>query len=88
VRLSDARVSSLEKGAGALAYFVAPWGLPLNPEELEELAYAVLVHHDSTASWDEIRAAVEEQIAEVPQGRESLQATYRTKSEAGPDASA
>jgi hypothetical protein len=54
----------IEKGAGALAYFVAPWGFPLNPEELEELAYAVLVHHDSTASWDQIRAAVEEQIAE------------------------
>lgn len=39
----------------------AAWGLSLNPEDLDELAYAVLAHHDSVASWD---AAVRRQIAD------------------------
>jgi hypothetical protein len=66
----------VERGAGVLAYFVNPWNLPLNPEELAELAYAVLVHHDSTASWEEIGAAVEEQIAEHQRQAEALDAAY------------
>jgi len=54
----------VERAAGALVPFVQEWSLPLNPEDLAELAYAVLVHHDSDASSDEIEAAVREQIGE------------------------
>jgi hypothetical protein len=55
----------VERAAGALVPFVEEWKLALNPEDLEEIAYAVLVHHDSDASWEQIDAAVREQIAEV-----------------------
>jgi hypothetical protein len=57
-------LEQVERGAGALLPFVQEWNLPLNPEDLHELAYAVLVHHDSDASWDEIDAAVRAQIAD------------------------
>ena len=78
----------IQRGAGALSYFVVPWRLSLNPEDLEELAYAVLSHFDSDASWDEIQAAVEEQIAEHRRDREALDAIYRSRREEGPGASA
>ena len=67
----------VERGAGVLSYFVTPWNLPVNPEELAEMAYAVLVHHDSDASWDEIGAAVGEQIAEHRRNAEELDCAYR-----------
>ena len=67
----------VERGAGVLGYFVTPWNLPVNPEELHEMAYAVLVHHDSSASWDEIGAAVEAQIAEHRRKAAELDAMYR-----------
>lgn len=38
--------------------------MSLSPEDLDELAYAVLAHHDSDASLDEIDAAVRGQIAD------------------------
>lgn len=78
----------VERGAGVLGYFVAPWNLPLNPEDLAELAYAVLVHHDSAASWDEIGAALEEQIAEYRRQAKALDATYRSRPDQASDASA
>jgi hypothetical protein len=54
----------VERAAGALVPFVHEWSLPLNPEDLAEIAYAVLVHHDSDASWEEVDAAVRAQIEE------------------------
>jgi hypothetical protein len=54
--------TQVERAAGALAPFVREWNLSLNPEDLAELAYAVLLHHDSEATWDEIDAAVRAQI--------------------------
>lgn len=54
----------LDRAAAALVPFVQQWGLPLNPEDLDELAYAVLAHHDSDGSEDEIEAAVRQQIAD------------------------
>ena len=40
------------------------WSLPLNPEELGELAYAVLRHHDSDLTFEAIEEAVGEQLAD------------------------
>jgi hypothetical protein len=48
----------------ALGPFVRRWGLPLNPEDMEELAYAVLRHARSNDDPDTITAAVDEQINE------------------------
>jgi hypothetical protein len=67
----------VERAAGALVPFVQEWKLSLNPEDLAEIAYAVLVHHDSDASWDEIDAAVRAQIEEHRQQAESLAQALR-----------
>lgn len=48
----------------ALGPFVRRWGLPLNPEDMEELAYAVLRHARSNDDLDTIIAAVDDQINE------------------------
>jgi hypothetical protein len=52
----------VERATEALVPFVRAWNLSLNPEDLAEMAYAVLVHHDSDASWDQIEAAVQAQL--------------------------
>jgi hypothetical protein len=67
----------VERGAAALTPFVQEWALSLNPEDLDELAYAVLVHHDSGGSWDDIDRAVREQLAEVRQGHAGMLAAMR-----------
>lgn len=78
----------IERAAGVLGYFVTPWNLPLNPEDLEELAYAVLAHHDSTDSRDEIGAAVEARIAEHRRIGEARDAGYRSQGDEDSGASA
>ncbi len=62
----------VERATGALIPFVQGWNLSLNPEDLAEIAYAVLVHHDSDASWEEIHAAVQAQIDDHRQQAGSL----------------
>ena len=57
----------IERGTAALIPFVEAWNLPLNPENLDELAYAVLTHGQKTgpidpAEWDAIDGAVREQL--------------------------
>ena len=49
------------------------WNLPLNPESLDELAYAVLTHGQKLgpidpAEWDAIDRAVREQLEEIGRG--------------------
>jgi hypothetical protein len=44
------RQEEVERGVGALIPFVQEWGLPLNPEDLAQLAAAVLEHYDSDES--------------------------------------
>jgi hypothetical protein len=58
----DPTSEQVERATDALVPFVQEWNLSLNPEELAELAYAVLLHHDSEATSDEIDAAVRAQI--------------------------
>jgi hypothetical protein len=61
----SARTLRLRQGS-----FVQRWGLPLNPEDLDELALAVLMHHDGIAvpespdGWQDISEAVNAQIDE------------------------
>ncbi len=52
------------RASAALIPFVRRWDLPLNPENVNELAYAVSLHARSTLPIDEIPAAVERQIDE------------------------
>jgi len=62
----------VERATAALVPFVQEWNVSLNPEDLAEIAYAVLVHHDSAASSDEIDAAVRAQIEDHRRKAESL----------------
>ncbi len=68
-----------ERALTALVPFVAKWALPLNPEDLAEMAYAVLTNADSTATHDEIDLAVRHQLAEytLSQARFQLEAYGR-----------
>jgi hypothetical protein len=50
------------RAATALGPFVRRWRLPLNPEDIEELAYAVLQHARTNNDLNEIVAVVEQQI--------------------------
>jgi hypothetical protein len=67
----------IHRGVTALVPFVQEWRLALNPEDLEEIAYAVLKHSHGPAvdeddvGWREIDAAVRHQIAETARGRSS-----------------
>ncbi len=72
----------VERVAGALFPFVEAWKLSLNPEDLAEIAYAVLLHHDSHASWDEIDAAVR---AQIEQHRLAAEKLYKAMPDASPD---
>lgn len=67
----------VERATLALVPFVQEWKLSLNLEDLNEIAYAVLVHHDSDASWDELEAAVRAQIAQHRQDAEALSKAMR-----------
>jgi ribonuclease HI len=69
--------TQVERAAGALVPFVREWNLSLNPEDLAELAYAVLLHHDSEATWDEIDAAVRAQIEDHRRRAEGLDKAMR-----------
>jgi hypothetical protein len=75
----DPTQEQVERGAAALVPFVHEWNLPLNPEDLEELAYAVLRHHDTATSWEEVDVEVRAQIAEWSRRRESLERAYRER---------
>jgi hypothetical protein len=62
----------VDRAVGALIPFVQEWNLSLNPEDLAEIAYAVLVHYDSDASWDAIDASVRAQIEDHRRQAEAL----------------
>ena len=70
----DVTREQIERGAAALLPFVEAWNLPLNPEDLDELAYAVLTHGQKQgpidpAEWAPIDRAVREQLEEVVRSR-------------------
>lgn len=52
----------VERGAAALVPFVRAWRLSLNPENLELMAYAVLVHSKTDVPIAEIDTAVADLI--------------------------
>jgi hypothetical protein len=47
----------IERGISSLVPFVQEWGLPLNPEDLQAMAVAVLIHTYSEETLEEIDAA-------------------------------
>jgi hypothetical protein len=80
----------MQRAVAAVGPFVRRWQLPLNPEDMDELVYAVLRHARSTDDWDTITAKVEEQInehhAKAQRLREAMQAHIeRTRDAQGGD---
>jgi hypothetical protein len=73
--VSEPTADEVLRGTTALLTFVREWGLPLNPENVDEMAYAVLLHARSDGPLEGIPPAVEQQI------REHVEA-YRRMSEA------
>lgn len=54
----------MQRAAAALHPFVRRWNLPLNPEDMDEITYAILLHARSDADIDDVVEAVEKQIDE------------------------
>jgi hypothetical protein len=49
----------------ALGVFVEEWELRLNPEDLDEIAYAVIRHLNNRGSFGDVDAAVRRQLADL-----------------------
>ena len=71
--------SELLRGTAALAPFVDAGKLPLNPEELHEMAWAVLVHARSDGPLAEIGDAVGKQLAEYDESNERMRQAMAQK---------
>jgi hypothetical protein len=56
-RVSRPTQTEIERGIAALLPFAQEWGLPLNPEDLQAMAVAVLIHAHSDETLHEIDAA-------------------------------
>ena len=54
----------LQRAEAALMPFVQAWNLPLNPENLDLIAYAVLLHRGNDTTLADIQGAVERLIEE------------------------
>ncbi len=62
--MSDPTREQVQRAVAALYPFVVAYGLPMNPEDLDEMALAVLRHASSDASAEEIGRSVQVQIQE------------------------
>ena len=71
--------SELLRGIAALAPFVHAWNLPLNPEELHEMAWAILIHARSDGPLAEIEDEVGKQLAEYDESSERLRQAMAEK---------
>jgi hypothetical protein len=81
--MTEPTEQELCRAVAALEPFVRRWGLPLNPEDMDELAYAVLRHARSNDNLEAITTAVEGQIdeheAKAQQLRDAMQAHLERK---------
>jgi hypothetical protein len=62
--MSEPSESEVKRGSSALFPFVQAWGLSLNPENLDLMAYAVLRAVRSDGSLDDIVEMARELIAD------------------------
>jgi hypothetical protein len=76
--MSEPTAAELFRAVSALIPFIRRWQLPLNPEDAEEVAYAVLLHARSDASPDRIAIAVEHQIDRHEERARTLADAMRT----------
>ncbi len=72
--MEESARAEMQRAIAALIPFVGAYRLPVNPEELEGMSYAVLRHARSTMSPPEIGESVQHQIEQAHPGI----ADYRT----------
>ena len=70
--MSEPTAGELRRAAAVLTPFVRRFDLPLNPEDMDLLAYAVLLHARSDRTPDEIAADVDRLIDEHVQAARQL----------------
>ena len=75
--MSEPTHDMMRRAVSALGPFVSAYRLSLNPEDLAEIAYAVLKHANSDATMREIQEAVAEKFAGQAVQQERLRASYR-----------
>lgn len=75
--LTEPTTEQLIRGASALVPFVTAYNLPLNPENVEEIVYAVLKHAARRSPAEEIAEAVEQQIASEAAAHAAMQESWR-----------
>jgi hypothetical protein len=63
----------IERGITALVPFAHEWGLPLNPEDLQAMAVAVLIHTHSDETLEEIDAAERQWIKDAREAHQRLE---------------
>jgi hypothetical protein len=68
----------------ALYPFVRAYDLPLNPEDLEEMVYAVLKHATELGPSEQITKAVQQQIASAGAAQEAMITAMQQSIERGP----
>jgi hypothetical protein len=72
----------LNRGTSALEPFVRAWNLPLNPEQLDLMAYAVLSEADgqwNEAAWVALNTRVEALIAEDHQAHQQMLVAWQAE---------
>ncbi len=62
--MSEPTRQEMFRAIAALEPFVRRWNLPLNPEDMDEIAYALLRHAHTDEDVHTIQALVEQQINE------------------------
>jgi len=70
--MAEPTEEQIHRGVEALIPIREQWNLPLNPEDLELMAYVVLLYALGSESSEAIRTGVEDQLAWVKQKRTGM----------------
>ena len=84
--------SEIQRVSHVLQQFVQPWALPLNPENLDLMAYCALKGLNSNGGWSELESLVAEEIQrdteQHQRRRKAMQKSLEQRKEGAPDAEA
>jgi hypothetical protein len=75
--MTEPTEQEMHRALAALAPFVRRWRISLNPEDLHELAYAILRHARSNDDLNTITTAVNQQIDHHDANAQRLRATMQ-----------
>lgn len=78
--MTEPNESEIRRVSFVLMQFVKPWGLPLNPENLDLMAYCALKYgRDSSTTWAEIEDLVAEEVKHDKVAHERMLAEMRKR---------